>query len=152
MVKTLMASGLMLPPQGSILLSICDKDKPEAAPIIKKLAAVGCKLFATEGTAAMIDKMGLPVTVITKKLGEGRPNVVDAINEGIVQGVINTVTSAGTVLRDGFYIRRAAAEKRVPCFTSLDTARVAVDALQQGNRRGYQVQPINKYREGRAPA
>jgi len=152
LVKTLMASGLMLPPQGSILLSICDKDKPEAAPIIKKLAAVGYKLFATEGTAAMIDKMGLPVTVITKKLGEGHPNVVDAINEGIVQGVINTVTSAGTVLRDGFYIRRAAAEKRVPCFTSLDTARVAADALQQGNRRGYQVQPINKYREGRAPA
>jgi len=151
LTKTLMASGLMLTPEGGILLSICDKDKPEAVPIIKKLASVGYKLFATEGTATMISALGLPVTMITKKLGEGHPNVVDAINSGMVNGVINTVTSAGTVLRDGFYIRRAAAEKRIPCYTSLDTARVAVDVLA-GNKRGYQVQPINKYREGKALA
>ncbi len=149
LTKTLLASGLMLPPAGSILLSICDKDKPEAVPIIKKLVSVGYKLFATEGTANMISALGLPVTMITKKLSEGHPNVVDAINSGMVNGVINTVTSSGAVLRDGFYIRRAAAEKRIPCFTSMDTAHVAVDVLS-GTKRGYQVQPINKYREGRA--
>ncbi len=151
LTKTLMASVLMLPQEGSILISVCDKDKPESVPIIKKLASVGYKLFATEGTATMISALGLPVTMITKKLGEGHPNVVDAINSGMVNGVINTVTSAGAVLRDGFYIRRAAAEKRIPCYTSLDTARVAVEMLA-GSKRGYQVQPINKYREGKALA
>jgi carbamoyl-phosphate synthase large subunit len=65
----------------------------------------------------------------TKKLGEGHPNVVDVINDGIVGAVINTVTEVSEVLRDGFNIRRAAVERQIPCFTSLDTARAAVESL-----------------------
>ncbi|HXY74422.1 MAG TPA: carbamoyl-phosphate synthase large subunit, partial [Dehalococcoidales bacterium] len=116
LAKTLLAAGLMLPPGGAMLISIADRDKPEAVPIIKQLASTGYKLYATEGTAAMLSALGLNVTLITKKLGEGHPNVVDVINDGTVQGVINTVTGTGTVLRDGFHIRRAAAERRVPCY------------------------------------
>jgi carbamoyl-phosphate synthase large subunit len=148
LTKTLLAAGLILPPQGGMLLSIADRDKPEATPIIKKLALTGYKLYATEGTAAMLNAMGLPVTLITKKLSEGHPNVVDAINDGMVTGVINTVTESGNVLRDGFYIRRAAAERRIPCYTSLDTARVAVDTLASGNP-SYHIQPLREYREGK---
>jgi len=148
LTKTLLAAGLMLPPQGGMLLSIADRDKPEATPIIKKLATTGYKLYATEGTAAMMNAMGLPVTLITKKLSEGHPNVVDAITGGMVTGVINTVTESGSVLRDGFYIRRAAAERRIPCYTSLDTARVAIDALASGNPN-YHIQPLPEYREGK---
>jgi carbamoyl-phosphate synthase large subunit len=148
LTKTLLASGLMLPPQGAILLSIADRDKTEAAPIIRQLADTGYKLYATEGTAAMLNAMGLPVTMITKKLSEGHPNVVDAIASGMVNGVVNTVTGSGSVLRDGFYIRRAAAERRIPCYTSLDTARVAVDALASGSP-AYHIQPLPEYREGR---
>jgi len=102
----------MLPREGGILLSISDRDKPEAVPIIRKLAGIGYKLYATEGTAAMLSAMGLPVTMTTKKLSEGHPNVLDTITGGMVQGVINTVTSSGTVMRDGFcdsaYCRGAA--------------------------------------------
>jgi carbamoyl-phosphate synthase large subunit len=148
LAKTLLAAGLMLPPQGGMLLSIADRDKPEAVPIIKRLATTGYKLYATEGTANMLSAMGLAVTLVTKKLGEGHPNVVDTINSGMVDGVINTVTGSGSVLRDGFYIRRAAAERRIPCFTSLDTVRVAVDILASG-KHSYHVQPLPKYREGR---
>ncbi|MDO9334514.1 MAG: carbamoyl-phosphate synthase large subunit, partial [Dehalococcoidales bacterium] len=148
LTKTLLAAGLMLPPQGAILLSIADRDKPEAAPIIRQLADTGYKLYATEGTAAMLNAMGLPVTMITKKLSEGHPNVVDAITGGMVNGVVNTVTGSGSVLRDGFYIRRAAAERRIPCYTSLDTARVAVDALASGSP-AYHIQPLPEYREER---
>jgi carbamoyl-phosphate synthase large subunit len=148
LTKTLLAAGLMLPPNGAILLSIADRDKPEAVPIIKKLASTGYKLYATEGTAAMLSGLGLPVTLITKKLSEGHPNVVDAINGGMVNGVINTVTGSGSVLRDGFFIRRAAAERRIPCYTSLDTARVVVDVLASGNP-AYNIQPLPEYREGR---
>ena len=147
LVKALLAAGLMLPPKGAILLSIADRDKPEAAPIIKRLAECGYGLYATEGTAAMIQAMGLPVTMISKKLSEGHPNVVDIILDGTVHVVVNTLTEGGRPLRDGFEIRRAAAEQRIPCFTSLDTARVAVECLVNGSQ-GYSVQRLSEYLNG----
>ena len=145
LAKALIAAGLMLLPQGALLLSIADRDKPEALPIIRKLSSLGCKLYATEGTAAMIEAAGLPVKMISKKLSEGHPNVVDVINQGTVNGVVNTVTGGRIPLRDGFQIRRAAAEKRIPCFTSLDTARAAVEALVNGGQT-YSAQPLPDYR------
>jgi len=134
LAKALIAADLMLPGEGSILLSVADKDKPEALPIISRLSSLGYRLYATEGTAAVIRDSGLPVTMISKKLSEGHPNVVDIIRDGTVGGVVNTVTGERTPLRDGFEIRRAAAEKRIPCFTSLDTLRVAVEALSDGGQ------------------
>ena len=133
LAKALAAADLTLKPGGSVLLSIADKDKAESATIIRGLLQVGIRLYATEGTAAMIQAMGLPVTMITKKLREGHPNVVDVINEGLVNGVVNTVTESASVLRDGFYIRRAAVERRIPCFVSLDTARAVVESLLMGS-------------------
>jgi len=144
--KALQAAGLMLVPGGAILISIADRDKPEAMPIIRSLASIGYKLYATEGTAAMIEAAGMPVQVITKKLSEGHPNVLDVINQRMVNSVINTSTGGRAALRDGFYIRRAAAEKRIPCFTSLDTARAAVRALVSGTHT-YTVQPLPDYRK-----
>ena len=145
LAKALQAAGLMLQPQGAILLSVADRDKPEALPLIRTLSSIGCKLFATEGTAAMIEVAGLPVKMISKKLSEGHPNVIDIINDGTVNGVVNTVTGDRIPLRDGFEIRRAAAEKRIPCFTSLDTVRAAVEALLNGSQI-YSAQPISDYR------
>ncbi|MDP3879537.1 MAG: carbamoyl-phosphate synthase large subunit, partial [Dehalococcoidales bacterium] len=145
LAKVLLAAGLMLAPQGAILLSIADRDKPEALPIIRRLASIGYKLYATEGTAAMIEAAGLPVKTIPKKLSEGHPNVIDVINEGTVNGVLNTITGGRIPLRDGFEVRRAATEKRIPCFTSLDTARAAVEALVNGGQT-YSAQPLPEYR------
>ncbi|MFC1969254.1 carbamoyl-phosphate synthase large subunit [Chloroflexota bacterium] len=145
MAKALQASGMMLPPRGTLLVSIADRDKPEALPLIRKFAEVGYKLYATEGTAAMIEAVGLPVKMISKKISEGHPNIIDIINDGTVNGVVNTITGGRIPLRDGFQIRRAAAEKRVPCFTSLDTARAALTALVDGSRV-YHSQPLPDYR------
>jgi carbamoyl-phosphate synthase large subunit len=144
LVKALLAADLMLPPKGSILLSIADKDKSEALPIIRELHSLNYKLYATEGTATMIEATGLPVKLITKKLSEGHPNVIDVIQQGTVDGVVNTITGGRIPLRDGFDIRRAAAEKRIPCFTSLDTARVAVKALVN-ETQVFNVQPLQEY-------
>jgi carbamoyl-phosphate synthase large subunit len=144
LAKALLAADLMLPGAGSILLSIADKDKPEAVFIIRELSALGYKLYATEGTAAMIEALGLPVTMISKKLSEGHPNVLDIIRDGTVSSVVNTVTGERTPLRDGFEIRRAAAEKRIPCFTSLDTTRAAVETLVNGVQT-FSVQPLTEY-------
>jgi len=145
LAKALLAAGLMLLPHGAILFSIADRDKPEALAIIRKFSSMGYKLFATEGTAAMIESAGLPVTMISKKLSEGHPNVIDIINDETVNSVVNTITGGRIPLRDGFHIRRAAAEKRIPCFTSLDTARAAVETLVNGSQT-YNAQPLPDYR------
>jgi carbamoyl-phosphate synthase large subunit len=144
LAKALLAAGLMLPPKGAILLSIADRDKPEALLIIKRLSQADYKLYATEGTAAMIEKEGIMVKLITKKLSEGHPNVLDVIQDGTVNGVVNTITGGRDPLRDGFFIRRAAAEKRIPCFTSLDTARAAIEALVRRDHI-FNVQPLREY-------
>ncbi len=93
---------------------------------------------------------------MTKQLNEGHPNVVDVINDGSVSCVINTPEGRFTgTLRDGFHIRRAATEKRIPCFTSIDTARAAVEALaaaQQADGAAlYDVRPFPEYRAARLP-
>jgi len=144
LVKALLAAGLMLPQGGSLLLSIADKDKAEAAPLIKQLHSLHHELYATEGTAQMIESLGLPVKMVTKKLSEGHPNVVDVIQGNSVGGVINTITGGRIPLKDGLAIRRAAAEKRIPCFTSLDTARVAIAALASSGQI-FNVQPLREY-------
>jgi len=145
LAKALLAAGLMLSPQSAILFSIADRDKPEALSIIRKFSQVGCKLYATEGTAAMIEAAGLPATMITKKLSEGHPNVIDIISDGTVNGVVNTITGGRIPLRDGFEIRRSATEKRIPCFTSLDTARAVAETLLNGGQL-YSAQPLHSYR------
>jgi carbamoyl-phosphate synthase large subunit len=144
LVKALLAAGLMLPQRGSLLLSVADRDKAESLPLIKKLHSLHYGLYATEGTAAMIQSLGFPVKMVTKKLSEGHPNVVDVIQDGSVSGVVNTVTGGSVSLKDGFSIRRAAAEKRIPCFTSLDTIRVATGALANASQ-SFSIQPLGEY-------
>jgi carbamoyl-phosphate synthase large subunit len=150
LAKALISAGLMLPSKGGVLLSVADRDKPEALKIIRKLYQIGYRLYATEGTASMIEAAGMKVNVTTKKLHEGHPNVVDVIIDGSVNAVINTVTGGRVPLRDGFQVRRTAAERRVPCFTSLDTAHAAVQALLNG-AQNYNIQPVQSYRNADNP-
>lgn len=146
--KTLLAAGLMLPQRGKLLISIADRDKAEALPIIRHLHKNGYSFFATEGTAVMIEADGMPVNVITKKLSEGHPNVVDIIRDGTVDGVVNTMTGGRVPQRDGFEIRRAAAEKRIPCFTSLDTI-AALSQVLDGSSHIYNVKTLPNYRNNK---
>ncbi len=148
LAKALLSAELALPPGGAVLFSIADRYKAEAVPIIRQLVEAGYRLYATEGTAAMIEALELPVEQVTKRLNEGHPNVVDVIRDGTVDGVINVPEGRLTgTLRDGFHFRRAAAERRIPCFTSLDSAHAAVDALLAGVQ-AYTVQPLRAYLQG----
>ena len=142
--KALLASGFSFHTGDSVLLSISDTDKVDAVQLIRSLIDSDCKLYATEGTAAMIQGLGLPVTLITKRLSEGHPNVIDVITDGTVDAVINTFTGERAPMQDGFQMRRAAVERRIPCFTSLDTARAAVENLINGVG-AYNVLPRNAY-------
>jgi carbamoyl-phosphate synthase large subunit len=145
LAKALQAAEMSLPPRGAILLSLADDTKPEAMPTVRSLAEAGYKIYATAGTAAMVRALGLPVEQVPKRIEEGHPNVVDIIQEGLVNAVINTPEGRLTAtLRDGFDIRRAAAEKRIPCLTSIDTAAAAVSALVTRNTH-FTIQPLRDY-------
>ncbi len=144
--KALIASDLGVETGTPFLLSLADQTKTEALPLIRALHEADCPLYATEGTAALIDGLGIPVQRVTKLLA-GHPNVVDVIRDGTVRAVINTLEGGrDEPLRDGFHIRRAATEQRMPCFTSLDTARAAIDALSAPS--AYDVRPLSEYRDG----
>jgi carbamoyl-phosphate synthase large subunit len=144
--KALIAAGAGLPsPPKAVLLSIAERDKGEVMPLVRRLCDLGYDLVATEGTAALIrDQLGVAVDMVTKKLNEGHPNVVDAIVSGRVGAVVNTVTGERRPLLDGFHIRRAATERRIPCFTSLDTLRAALDGLTSPG--AHTVRTVGEYR------
>ena len=143
--KALIASGMMLPEKGSILLTIADRDKADAVPMIRQLAEAGYGLFATAGTAGMIRGLGIDAFAIPKAQTGERPNTVDIIADGTVSAVVNTIEGDRESLEDGFEIRRAAVDQRIPCFTSLDTARAAVESLI-GGAANYNIKPLPEYR------
>ena len=130
LTKALIASGMLPPSSGGILLSIADPDKPESRPMIRRLIKLGYKIYATEGTARLVQSLGDSEVIIARRLGEGYPNVVDVVRQGMVDAVVNTTVGGGVdPIRDGFQIRRAAVELRIPCFTSIDTAGAAIQSL-----------------------
>ena len=97
------------------------RDKAEAEKIARRFHHLGFQLYATEGTAAYLEKRGLPVIAVAK-IGEGERTVLSLITNGEVQFVINTITSGKQQRTDGFRIRREAVEHGVISLTNLDTA------------------------------
>ena len=142
--KSLVAAGLAPVPSGEVLITVADKDKDEVVPIIEGLHWLGYDLVATRGTAALIRALGIDVREIGK-LSEGTDEIVRIIRSGRCAAVVNTPTLGRTVDRDGFLIRRAAVEARVPCLTSLDTALAVVTALR-ASAVTYDVAPLAEYR------
>lgn len=144
--KALLAAKLDIPANGSILVTLADEDKADAIEMIRQLVTMGARLFATEGTAAFIERAGMPVQMVTKRIGRGKPDMLDVILDGTVDGVINTPGPADKEILDGLEIRRAAVERGIPCITSLDTARAVVNAMSR-SRDVYSVQPFPLYRQ-----
>ncbi len=142
--KSLLASSLAPAPSGSVIVTVADKDKPEAVPIIEGFHWLGYELVATAGTATLVRSLGLPVTEVSK-IGEGDGTILSVIRSGRCAAVVNTPTHGRTVDRDGFLIRRAAVEARVPCLTSLDTAVAVVTGLRASSS-SYAVAPLTEYR------
>jgi len=142
--KSLVAAGLAPAPNGSVLITVADKDKGEIVPIIEGLHWLGYELVATSGTAALIRSLGIGVREV-RKLSEGDDEILRLVRSGTCAAVVNTPTHGKTVDRDGFLIRRAAVEARVPCLTSLDTALAVVTALR-ASAVTYSVAPLSEYR------
>jgi carbamoyl-phosphate synthase large subunit len=127
--KGLVAAGMEIKDHGSVLMTIANKDKEEAVSIAKRFTSIGYRILATEGTADSIKAAGIPVTMVNKIGSEG-PTLLDYIQKGEAQFVINTLTKGKQPERDGFRIRRESVENGIPCLTSLDTAKAMLSVIE----------------------
>ena len=127
--KGLLGAGFKIGGSGNILMTVRNTDKQELIGIAQDFVNLGYKIYATGGTAHTLNKNYVPASVV-KKIGEGSPNIMDLIQSGTIDFVINTPTHGRKPDRDGFKIRRKAVEQSIPCMTSLDTARALVNTLK----------------------
>jgi carbamoyl-phosphate synthase large subunit len=132
--KSQIEAGNPIPASGRLFVSVRDEDQGRVAGPMREFAEAGFKLLATSGTAKALEAAGLAVELVAK-VGEGSPNVVDRIEAGDVDLVVNTVEADPRAVRDSFAIRRAALQRGLPYFTTFAALRAAagaVRALRQG--------------------
>ena len=127
--KALQASGMKLQNYGTVFVTIADKDKQEALPLIRRFYQLGFNIEATEGTAMFLRENGIR-THILGKISDGSDEIPNALRQGHIAYVINTRTP-GSNERDGIRIRQIATEHNVTLFTALDTIRVLLDVLEE---------------------
>ncbi len=145
--KAQAAAGAQLPSLGTVFLTVADRDKAAATGIAASLHDLGFDIIATRGTARALERMGIPTTRINK-LGEGSPHVVDCIERGEVDLVINTPTGAGA-RTDGYEIRSAAIARGIPCITTMSGAVAAARAIIAARRGAPPVVSLQELHRGR---
>ena len=117
-----------LPLEGTVLLSVCDRDKPELLDIAKSFNELGFHIIATGKSYEMIKEAGIPCDKIFK-IYEGRPNIADEIANGEIQMIINT-PAGKTSAHDDSYIRKAAIKHRVPYMTTMAAAKASAEGIK----------------------
>ncbi len=122
------ATQTRLPMEGTVLLSVCDRDKPELIEIAKDFNELGFRIIATGKSYEMIKEAGIPVERIFK-IYEGRPNIADEIANGEIQLIINT-PAGKTSVHDDSYIRKAAIKHRVPYITTMAAAKASAEGIR----------------------
>jgi carbamoyl-phosphate synthase large subunit len=132
--KAQAAAGSPLPQSGTVFISVTDSDKDGAVAIAQSLHDCGFRILATRGTAEAIARMGVRVQALNK-IGEGSPHVLDWIERGEVDLVVNTPTGSGA-RTDGWQIRRAAVTRRIPCLTTLAAGVSAARAISSARQGG----------------
>lgn len=122
------ATRTKLPQEGTVLLSVCDRDKPELIEVAKAFNDLGFKILATGKSFEMIKEAGIPAERIFK-MYEGRPNIGDAIANGNIQLIINTPAGKDSVTDDS-YIRKAAIKHRIPYITTMAAAKASAEGIR----------------------
>ncbi|MCX7590262.1 MAG: carbamoyl-phosphate synthase large subunit [Kiritimatiellae bacterium] len=133
-----------LPLSGTILLSVCRRDRDERIVMAaKRLKALGFRLLATDGTGKFLAQHGIETTPILK-LHEGRPNIVDAIKNGEIQLIVNT--PAGKLgAADDSYIRKAAIRYRIPYITTVAAVLAASEGIAARLKGDWTVKSLQEY-------
>ena len=129
--KSLRSSGVAVANYGTIFVTLADADKERALPLIKRFYDLGFNIEATKGTCEFLRSHGIRTRHL-RKLSEGCTEIYDSLRKGHVTYVINTIdVNQHSTRRDGYDIRRAAAENNVTLFTALETVSVLLDVLEE---------------------
>jgi Carbamoylphosphate synthase large subunit (split gene in MJ) len=128
-VKSQKAAGVKLPVGGKVFISLKSDDKLKSVDMARDLVELGFSLYATRGTASVLEQAGVPVITVNK-VAEGRPNIVDMIKNGEISLIVNTVEEDRRAIQDSYAIRHAALQSRVTYYTTLAGARAACVGMQ----------------------
>ena len=129
--KALQATGMNVMNYGTIFVTIADHDKEQALPLVRRFYDLGFNVEATTGTAEFLREHGIR-TRTRRKLSEGSSEIIDALRQGHVSYVINTIDiNQHNTRLDGYEIRRTAVENNVTIFTALETVQVLLDVLEE---------------------
>ena len=126
------ATQTKLPLEGTVLISVNDRDKPELVELARGLHECGMKLMATNSTCKMIAEAGIPVTRV-KKINEGRPNILDELTNKKIAMVVNTPIGAQGAVDDS-YIRKAAIKNKIPYMTTMAAAKATVEGIKAAKK------------------
>jgi len=142
-LKSQLAADNTLPGEGAIFVTVNDRDKPAATPIVRRFYEMGFRLYATEGTARFLQQRGVPCERVFK-LHEGRPNGLDLIVNGDIQLIINTPLGKSSQV-DDYRLRQAAIARRLAYTTTLSAANAACDAILSMRSRPGQVRSLQEW-------
>ncbi len=146
LAKSQMAAGSQLPLSGTVFISVRHGDKAAVVPVAKKLDELGYTLLATQGTAAKLAESGVTCTEVNK-ISQGRPHILDKIEDGKVQWIINT--SAGNrTTEDSYIIRRAALDYHIPYTTTITGALAMTLAMESLRHKEVGVKTIQEFAKG----
>ena len=141
--KAQMAVGSNLPKTGTLFISVKDSDKIKVLPLCKSLLDLGFSIVATKGTSIYLEENNLKVKKINK-VSEGRPHLVDAIKDGLVNIIFNT-TEGEQSIKESFSLRRAALSAHIPYYTTLAGSKAATEAIISLNKDDLKVKSIQSY-------
>ncbi len=144
--KSQLGAGVTLPKEGTVFISVRERDKPAMVPLAAKLLEMGFKVVATRGTAKHMAEKGVKVTPINKVV-EGQPHIVDRMINGDVQLIFNT-TEGSQAVSDSFSLRRTALTNNIPYYTTVAGAEAAVEAISALKVGGLDVAPLQSYLSG----
>ncbi len=136
-------AGQYLPNEGTVLITVTDRDKPGALEAARRFRELGFSLVATQGTCDYLAAHGIEARAMLK-VYEGRPNVADAIKNGEVQLIVNTPAGRRSVTDDS-YIRKAAIKHRIPYMTTTAAAIAAAKGIEARRQGGGPVKSLQEY-------
>jgi carbamoyl-phosphate synthase large subunit len=148
-LKAQLGAGTRLPQSGNVLLSVRDADKPGLVEVAGRLSRLGFRLLATKGTAEVVRCAGVPVRTVTK-VEEGSPNVLDLLDQGEIQLLVDTALWAGEI-PGGRRMRMRALQRRVPYCSRLSIARAMLDAIERQKDWQPNVRPLQSYARQHPP-
>lgn len=137
------AAGTKLPSEGSVLITVTDRDKPEVAPLAEKLRELGFNILSTKNTHLYLKEKGID-SLCVQKLHEGKPNIADAIKNRQINLIINTPVGRMSVYDDS-YIRMLAIQYKIPYVTTVSAARATVEGIAAIKRKESQPKSLQEY-------